>query len=152
MLEEKNDIVDSEGWWLYAQSPTGFGSKPSENCHWLDAGGRMLVIFIIAGGGLTFFFGGGLTNDHYQWYFNFQSDQNLKQQMYQTLTIKTGPPFTIFPTKVTEEQECSPQVFLSAVQYLDRVLACLPIKRWELVIGKYSRKTLLHYVAFSFNT
>ena len=76
--------------------------------------------------------------------------------MYQTLTIKTGPPFTIFPTKVTEEQECiiiiiiitiiiiiiiifptkvteeqecSPQVFLSAVQYLDRVLACLPIKR-----------------------
>ena len=49
--------------------------------------------------------------------------------MYQTLTIKTGPPFIIFPTKVTEEQECSPQVFLYAVQYLDRVLACLPIKR-----------------------
>ena len=34
--------------------------------------------------------------------------------------------------EVTEEQECSPQVFLSAVQYLDRVLACLPIKRTQL--------------------
>ena len=57
MLEEKNYIVDSEGWRLYAQSPTGFGSKPSENCHWLDAGGGLIiiVIFIIAGGGLTFF-------------------------------------------------------------------------------------------------
>ena len=46
MLEEKNDIVYSEGWRLYAQSPTGFGSKPSENCHRLDAGGGLTIIVI----------------------------------------------------------------------------------------------------------
>ena len=34
--------------------------------------------------------------------------------------------------EVTEEQECSPQVFLSAVQYLDRVLATLPVQRTQL--------------------
>jgi hypothetical protein len=34
--------------------------------------------------------------------------------------------------EVTEEQECSPQVFLSAVHYLDRVLACLPVTRAQL--------------------
>ena len=34
--------------------------------------------------------------------------------------------------EVTEEQECSPQVFLSSVQYLDRVLSCLPVKRTQL--------------------
>ena len=44
MLEEKN--ADSEGWRLYAQSPTGFGSKPSENCHRLDAGGGLTIIVI----------------------------------------------------------------------------------------------------------
>ena len=69
MLEEKNDIVDSEGWRLYAQSPTGFGSKPSENRHRLDAGGGLTIIVIYfyhCWRRTDLFFGGGLTNDHYQ--------------------------------------------------------------------------------------
>ena len=60
------------------------------------------------------------------------SSQDYMHQVQPHLAPHHRKIVTDWMLEVCEEQNCSPQVFLSSVQYLDRVLSQLPVKTGQL--------------------